>query len=273
VSGFATYEESQQGGRPAHLYTFTIGSDVYRFNSTESDLTAGGFVFDNWQIAHSEPASSTEARTKTLDVLMLARHELVGEIHSKNPTSRVLVLIQKVHRSDLNDPKFVFSGMVRNLVLLNRGLAAKFVCLPYEGRFLRRIPKASYSAQCENQLFDLNCQASRTGANLFTGTIASVSGDIVVVTGLDALKGVGWAQPGEVVVVSTGERRTVRLHAATDSLTLMFPFDVNPTGESVEVTTGCRRTLADCKRIQGHVLNYGNWPHISPKNPFETGVR
>mgnify|MGYP000279256232 CR=1 FL=1 len=129
-----------------------------------------------------------------------------------------------------------------------------------------------FSAQCPNMLYDLNCKALRS-ANLFSGgTIATVSGNQVTVPGLDAAKGVGWAALGEVVILSTGDRRLVKTHAATDTLTLLYPFDPSPLGETVEVAAGCKHDPTDCDTKFGNLPNYSGFPHIPQKNPFQSGI-
>lgn len=273
MSGFGTYEEAQQTGRPVYLYQFTTGADIYRYNSTEGALDVAGSVFEGSSLAHSEPTVSSKSRTAAVNILLPGSHDLVAGYVDRTPTEKLLVLIQRVHRGDLSDPRYVFSGAVRNVRWTKSTRRAVFICLPHEGRFSKRLPRIGFSPACPNMLFDLNCKATRGGANLFSGSVASVSGDVIVVTGIDTAKGAGWSKTGEVVVTSTGERRTIRDHSATDSLTLMFPFDVNPSGETVEVTVGCGRTLAACKAIQGDVLNFGGTPHVPTKDPFRSGVR
>jgi hypothetical protein len=65
-----------------------------------------------------------------------------------------------------------------------------------------------------------------------------------------------------------------------DVLTLSLPFAVNVAGASVEVNAGCDHTKETCRSkfqvldaINGNQVNYGAFPFVPPKNPFQVGVK
>ena len=273
MSTFISKELSQQSGEPAFLYEFQLGTTVRRFHNVEGVLDVLGNDWNKESISHDEPEVSAEARTSSLAIHLPASNVFVSEFTVKTPTAKAIVLIRRVQLAALTDPKLFFQGVVRNLRWTKGTTRAALICAPVEGRFAKRAPRVGFSSQCPNMLFDINCKASRA-ANLYTGTASAVSGRTLVVSGIDGGgRGAGWAKTGEIVVLSTGERRMVTAHVATDTLTLMYPFDVDPTGESVEVTRGCARSLAACLSIQGDVLNFGGWPHVPGRNVFMAGVK
>lgn len=270
---FSAQETSQQGGRPAYLYELTLGADVKRYTNVEGTIDSAGNLWENESISHTEPEVSADARTQTINVNLPADNAFVSNFTTRVPTESATIKIRRVHRGDLTDPKLFFRGVVRNVRLVNNTQDAQLICLTTEGRFTKKGPTRNYGPSCGWMLFDSDCKAVRSSF-LYTGLASSVSGDTLVVSGVDTgLGGAGRATGGELVVVSTQERRTIRLHAATDTITLLYALDVDPTGETVEVAMGCDRTIGTCHDVFSNGVNHGGVPYRPGRDVFRYGVR
>lgn len=269
---YGSIEASVESGQPVYLYEFTSGSDVYRLHNSEGEITALSQTWLPESIAHSEPTLGPADRMRPIQIVMTANHALVSPSVTSTRPDVTLVTIRRVHRQLLADPYIVFTGVVRNVNWRRRTAEAMLTVLPFEGRFSKRVPRIPFSGQCPLMLFGQNCKVVRASF-LYSGTASSVLNDTLVVAGLDAATtGSGWATSGEVVVLSTGERRLVRVHGPTlDTVSLLYPFDMNPSGETVEVAAGCDRLVATCNSKFSNVANFGGFPNVPGRNPFTVG--
>ena len=43
-------------------------------------------------------------------------------------------------------------------------------------------------------------------------------------------------------------------------------------GQDVDVFAGCDHTVDTCDQKFDNVINYGGWPYVPSKNPFESGI-
>ena len=58
-----------------------------------------------------------------------------------------------------------------------------------------------------------------------------------------------------------------------EDLTLLVPFVNNPVGQQIRCLAGCLLRLSvDCEAKFANVINFGGWPYVPTKNPFETGI-
>lgn len=273
MSGFETPEISVEAGRPVFLYQFTLGSTVYRRASGEDTVTADSADWEGSQISHSAIEVSPEARTQTITVTMPSTDSFPQRYVNSVPSTRASLKIYKLHRGDTSAETYLlFSGIVRTVQWGDNGRVAKILVKPIEGAMDKSVPRLGFSSQCPLMLFDANCKAVRASF-LFNGTAASVSGNEVTVTGLDASKTVGWATGGELVVTTTGERRLIKEHKATDIVVLNFPFDASPLNQSVEVAAGCDRTLGTCQTKFSNEINFGGSAFVPGRNIFATGLK
>jgi len=52
-----------------------------------------------------------------------------------------------------------------------------------------------------------------------------------------------------------------------------LPFSTSPMGQTVKCNKGCKhRVTADCLNRFANTANYGGFPYVPKKNPFQTGL-
>lgn len=134
----------------------------------------------------------------------------------------------------------------------------------------RKIPSLVVSRSCQHRLFDAGCQLDR---KTFTKIAAIVSMDGYKMT-VDTALEEQWARGGELVHVASGERIEIVDQVGSDVsqrsvITLQAkPYNAHK-GDEVEVLAGCDREIATCHDKFNNVVNFGGFPHLPTKNPFE----
>ncbi len=156
-------------------------------------------------------------------------------------------------------------------------LEAEITCNPQTNVFKRSGPRMTYSGLCDHVLYDARCKILRSGDPAgeftFTGLVSGVSGSDITVNGL-AARGAGWAITGFVQApAGAPEDKRLILAQAGDTITLLLPFSIPVAGLNVDVFAGCTHDLAICQSKFDNVINYGGFPFIPRKNPFNSTLR
>jgi hypothetical protein len=78
----------------------------------------------------------------------------------------------------------------------------------------------------------------------------------------------GWASLGDVVHLSTGERRYILAQADT-TLTLASPFVDDHPGDALAVFAGCSHAVSICRDKFANATNFGGHPEMTTSiNPW-----
>lgn len=245
--------------------------DIFRYSSGEDDIVVSA---QTWValagLRRTNISISPEARTQAIEVTMPANNAFAKRYTSSIPSSQATLQIFRVHRGDLTDTVLLFKGVVKTVKFEQSGTEAGLLVVPLEGGMAKALPRIDFGAQCSHMLFDARCKVA-SGSFRYQGIVGGVSGATLTVAGLDGSKGVGWATAGEVVRAN-GDRRMVIRHVATDTLRLLFSFEDDPTGETVDVYAGCDHVIGTCQSKFANEINFGGCPFIPTKNPFSTGL-
>jgi uncharacterized phage protein (TIGR02218 family) len=98
------------------------------------------------------------------------------------------------------------------------------------------------------------------------GTVAAINGRSITVTIADAQPD-GWYNLG-LVKIASGVERFIETHVGSQ-LTLSKAFDGLTIGASVTIYPGCDRSKETCFNKFDNILNYGGFPYIPIKNPYD----
>ena len=267
---YSDFEESVEGGRPIELYTFTTGSTVVRYTSAEDTISILGNTYFSRPIRRTSPVVAQEDRRQTLEITIPANDVVATPYLGVPPSDKTEVEITSFHRTD-TDLVTVWKGKVVGAGFINDGNICKMQTVTIESAMSRSIPRFKYQSQCNHVLYDGRCQVSKASFT-YTGTVGAVSGNTIEVVGLEASKGAGWAVGGYVQIVGSTDYRLVRVQSG-DTLTIPLPFADSPSGAIANVVAGCKHTTDDCENKFSNLINYGGFPHVPSKNPFQVGTR
>ena len=263
-------EGSIESGRPIEVYIFTVGTTIYRFTSAAEEVTVGGNLYSPVTISREAISLGTEDRSSAM-VVNVSGDNPVAQLFTRNsPTNKIILEIIRVHFADLTDTRSIWKGEVAEVQWYKNTAEARIMCRPVEGAADAATPRYDSGIQCPYMLYDSFCTVAEASFK-FTGTASSVSGNQLVVSGLDGGgRGVGWATAGKIRFGS--DVRLILEHKATDTLILGSPFFMSPNGLSVDVFAGCDHTVATCNSKFANLVNFGGRPEVPVKDATRTGI-
>lgn len=265
---YSAFELSAQLGRPVELYTFTDGLTVYRYTSAEDEVAYGGETFYPRQIDRSVPKLSSDARTRVqLEITIPGEDPIATRFIGIVPAAPLQVEVLRFHRTDSPNGWIEWQGRVVNAKFENNGSSCRLFSVASERKLSRSLPNFKYHSLCNHVLYDAGCRAVKNSFK-FTAPVSSVSGRQITVTGVSAF-GASWALGG--VVEYHNDARPVVVQSG-DVLTLSLPFYDNVDGVTVDVYAGCDHSLSTCNSKFANTINFGGFPFVPTKNPFNTGL-
>lgn len=266
---FDTYEESQQSGQPVELFHFSIGVEDFRYTSAEDTITFGGNQYVSRQISRNSVKESSEGGKSRLEVELPTADSVCYRYIGIVEPSPMHLVVTRLHRGDLLDARVVWNGRLVTVAYIKNSTRAKMTFIPSESVYSRQLPHYKYQALCNHALYDDSCQADPDSFK-FTGVVSGSDGSNITVVGLTASKGVGWATGGKCI--ANGENRLI-LSQNSDEMSLSLPFRIDLDGQAIEVYAGCSHTRGTCDSKFSNAINFGGFPYVPTKNPFQVGVR
>lgn len=263
---YDTRERSVDGGAPVELYQFARGTIVQRFTSADADFELDSETFTAAVLQRGQIETSAERARNALSITCPRDFPIAELFRVTPPTEVIMLTVMRVHRGD-TDAAVIWMGRVLNCEW--SGSVARLNCEPVISSLRRVGLRRKYQRQCPHVLYMQGpgqCNVSRA-THSTVATVTAVSGLVLSVDSLASKPYAGgfveWETPaGEI------ERRFISSFAGTD-LTLSQAFQGITVGQEVTVSPGCDHTMATCQTVYANLPNYGGFPFIPSKNPFD----
>lgn len=277
-------EQAVETGRPIELYFFrnsVIITQVYAYTSGPREVTYNSQLYVPRAISRTDPEveQSDVGADQDLKVTLPATDELVNPRWiSTIPPGKDELTIFRYHASDGGTPETVtyWKGFIDSVSFTGEQAATLRVLS--EGGYLRReIPKRTYRGLCGHVLFDGGCKVARPSF-LFSVTVTAMSADGLTITvngaGISG-QAASYFLGGELHKMN-GDRRMVLTFTdgggGSGTITVMLPFSGVAIGDTLELTAGCDHVIGTCRTKFSNEVNYGGFPWIPTRNPFDAGI-
>lgn len=263
---YDTRERSVQDGAPVELYEFAVGPVVSRYTSADANITVLSQAYTSATLQRTQIETSGERARNTIRITTARDFPIAELFRVTPPTEIIAVTLKRVHRGDA-DPAVIWMGRVLNCEW--SGSVATLNCEPVSTSMRRPGLRRKYGRQCAHVLYSQG--AGQCGVNRATHstqtTVSSISGLQLQVASLASKPYPGgfveWAPAGGSI-----ERRFITGAAGT-TLTLSQAFQGIAVGATVTVSPGCDHTTATCASVYNNLANYGGFPFVPRKNPFD----
>lgn len=258
-------ETSSHSGNPIELYEFRSGVITWRYTSADQAVVYNGQTYQPISIRRSDIASSTELNKSGMDI-QVPRDNPVAQLFQQQPPGNVVsVTAYRQHRSDGETVAFwVGRILAASWPGITAVLRSESIATSVKRMGLRR----KCGAGCPHVLYGPGCHVNQLTYKT-TDAVAAIAGNQITVPA--AAGQANGYYDGGFVYWQTGagviDYRMIDSHAG-DVLTLMFPVNGLPVGDSVDIYPGCNRTLDDCENKYGNHEEYGGWPFGPAINPF-----
>lgn len=269
---FDQIEISQDDGKPQFLYHFQLNDKHWRYTSGMANPNAAqGYVDmdgERWYeqpISHSSVRQVGDTKSETCNVTMPNNLPIPAMFNTTPPSSAILLEIKCYHRGD-SQVATVFVGEVVevNQPTPNRAdLGVRQLSASLQRNGLR----LHYARLCPHTLYDVNCKAVRTP----TAAVLTETGSGLIRATAFASRPDGYFDGGYLQWVDPirgTERRAIEQHVG-NTILLFGTDDGLSVGLAVEAFPGCNKTFATCDLKFNNSLNYGGFPAMPGKSPFD----
>jgi uncharacterized phage protein (TIGR02218 family) len=264
-------ESSTERGSPIELYDLALGGTQYHFTSGAEPVTYTATDYEPLEISRDEVRVGPEQRTEVMTIVMPSAHPFAMSYARVVPGQRASLTIRRVHRTDSVDQELItlFKGIVRSVSFSDKAGTARIGVMPISGALARAVPRYTYKGMCNHVLFDSWCQQDPEEWN-YVGEASDVDANTFTISGLTGSKGNGWATGG--FATFNGDYRLI-LRQTSDSIKLLLPFNDDIDGEDVTIYTGCDHSFNVCGDKFANTINFGGFPFVPTKNPFQSGLK
>jgi uncharacterized phage protein (TIGR02218 family) len=264
---YDTVERSNDAGQPIALYEFTFGTATWRYSSDEVDTLLGTTRYTAQPISDSGVTQSGDASSDEMTVTLPKYEPVAIMLNGQPPSEKVWLTLRRMHRGEAGAP-IIWIGYVVSCKQTDN-LAVEIACKMLTAGFDRNGLRLSWGRQCPHALYDISCRVDKAAFGV-TFEVDGVQGNAVVSSDLLSFPS-GWFSngffewprfPGAV------ERRGIEIHSG-NKMTVFGVTSGLEAGDLITAYPGCSRTRSDCKMKFNNLANFGGFPHMPGKSPFQ----
>lgn len=283
---FGAYERSTYSGQPVQLYEFLRYSGgvtyYWRYNTSDRDLIYFTVPYKATAISDDGVRLSGEASSTEFKVTLPITEQFCADFRAAGspPSDSIYLRVRRAHVGDIdgldtdtpvvNIAHVIWVGSVDGITQVD-DIEAQVTCSMLATSFQRGGLRYSWMQNCPHVLyFGLTCKVDKElyRANTIAATVVGntlSSSDF-------ALFDDGWFDGGYIEFTmwprNYVERRMVKTHLG-DTLTVMGSLIGLTPGNLVSAYAGCKRTVRACVDKFNNLENYGGFPQIPGRNPFD----
>lgn len=267
---YDSYEQSVEGSRPVEIYKIILGSQEFFFNSGEDDLTVDGDVYEATEIKRSNIAMGKQSRSQVLTVEIAASTTLAQRYVGPPPGQRAVISVFRLQRTEgTGDKALIYSGTIKAVTFPKNGQFANMQCQTLEASTNRAVPRYTYMGMCNHLLYSTACGVTQ-GSFTHLGLVSLVVDNLITITGLSAS---GIDVKGGYLDDSTNTEKRQILAVSGDIVTVLLPFENDPTGTTISAFAGCDRVVtSDCAQVFSNEARFGGCAFVPGRNPFTSGI-
>ena len=264
---YAEIETSEYGGAPVELFRFAHDADIWCYSSGSVSVTHNSELYSPVSIGREGSISITgEPNKNELSIVMPQDMEVSQLYLNGSPERIVSVTVFRLH-----EPSGVYEIYWKGrIVSFNWGPSdASAKCESIFSSIKRQGLRDRYTRSCRHDLYSTGggvCEVDKSEYAVAC-TVTAVSGTSISFT-VDDLTEYDDNYFTAGMVYFSGAWRFVLSHAE-GTVTLMSAFSGLEVDDAITLYPGCDHTLAMCVERFNNVVNFGGWPWIPTKNPYE----
>jgi len=256
-------ERALEGGAPIELYWFAQGSRGYYYTNCVDDVIFNNQTYKAAPIKRAETRIEARASEDRITIEVSEDLEIARLFVPTPPTFPLWVTIYRYHEGE-NDFFYFWRGRVS--AAERRDYICTFECENILASTRKKGLRRKFGIQCNHMLYDPRCGVSEA-AYQFDTTIVGINRRIVTVASTNNAP-TDYYLAGRMRLARTGDVRFIVQHNNND-LRLNASFSDARPGDVVSLFAGCDHTFTTCVTKFNNGINYGGFPYIPTKNPFE----
>lgn len=267
---YTAYDSSAQSGSPLYLVQFSNSSGDWYFNQGVNFIT---YNSQTWEPAPFNVGSINHSNDFTKDTISITaprNHTFFADLLADSYARITTVTVFRGHLQD-GDSEYVVYWKGRIASVSAKKDEVELKCDPVFTSLKRPGLRARFQKTCRHALYSGACGLNAAGLSS-TGTVTSVTGTTLIVTGADAL-GSGYftggmigTSSGELLFILSQSGTTLKLMRISSAFTQEF---IDSSGSlTVDLYPGCDHTINTCISKFNNLANFGGFPWIPNKNPM-----
>lgn len=264
---FDSAERSNYGGIPTMLYEFSLGPNKWRYSSGIEDITLGADVYSAAAISDSGIIQSGDVSNDDFTVTMPAGLPFASLFLGTPPSESVYLTCRRMNRGESEAP-ILWVGQVRSTKRISQ-IAIEVVCKMLTASLNRNGLRLSWGRGCPHALYDINCRVNPADFGIAI-QVQGLTGATIISSSLTVIPD-GYLAGGYfewTIMAGVQERRAIEGHTGS-VLTVLGTTDKLSVSTWITVFPGCDRTSSTCSMKFNNLSNYGGFPHMPSKSPFD----
>ena len=264
---FDSRETSVESGQPVKLYEFQLGNTRWRYTAGDRVVIYGTQTFEPLAISDDGVRQTGQTSADEFTIRMPANCPVVELFRGAPTSNEVYVVVRERHHGE-TDARVYFNGSVRGMRRRSPE-SAELKCESNVASLDRAGLRLGYSRNCTHTIYDAGCGVS-PALHKYNGVVTAVTGATIEAAAWD-VPADGFFAGGYVEWPIGGgeyERRGVDKHVG-GVLTVIGGADGIAVGVTVAAFPGCPRTIAVCDSRFANAANFGGFPKIPGKSPFD----
>ena len=267
---YPSQESAESTGQPVEIYYFSHGAQAWGYTSASHAASPpvptplDSVPYLPAAIKRNALAQSSEAGRNTLMLDVPRDLDVLRVFRGVPPPGAIFVTVARYQqRDDAFESVILWSGRVLGVSWSANG--ARMECESASVSLARNGLRQLYARTCTHVLYDSLCKAVPVPVpnavfNVAGSTLALAPGSMVP----GEFSG-GWLES------PSGEKKTMIVGNTDTNVTLLLLADFS-VGDPVRLYRGCDKTMGICSARFNNLPNYGGFPFIPNKNPFNAGV-
>ena len=286
---YQALDESIQDGQPIELYRFSNNEEVFTLTSGQEEVEFDSETYVPTPMSRANTLLTSIEASSTLEITMPSTEDFVRRYINTVPASLDSVIVRRFHSTDGGTPEVIvlLSGVVSSVTFKND--LASIVVDRGTADLDQTIPKQSSRGNCNHIHYDNRCKVAIGSFSLIGDVSAILDGGFTIDInfGVNVVAATGFAFSAQMTDDPTYfdvghlERGSFEFRmmqsiddqgSNTGRLGLLVPFQTISVGSAMRMAAGCSHTVSACVNKFSNIINYGGFPFVPERNPFEDGV-
>ena len=259
---YSAIESSVNQGAPIELYLFVRGTQEWYFSSCANSVTYLTKEFEPTSIRRDRVKQDTDPFKNDLRVTFPRENEFANEFLNYAPEQ---VTTLTIYRGHAGDSEFISYWKGR---IIGAEISGNEITINCESVFtsIRRPGlRAVFEYTCRHSLYGVNCRASASSYEI-SGNVSSISSDGLTIEIPESSSTDGYYTGG---IFSFGSTSRFIISHTGINIVLSRPINGLIIGDACKIYPGCNHARDTCKNKFNNLDNYGGFPWIPTRNPFD----
>lgn len=261
---YGSYESSIDSGSPIELYEFTQGGNRWYFTSHANPIEKDNNTYLPSPMTRGKIKLTSDVMKDSLKLSFPRGDAFAGQFLGFSPEKPTTVTILRGHITDPSED-FVVYWKGRIIGASAGGNKIDVDCESIYTSIKRPGLRARFEYNCRHVLYGGGCNLNREAFKV-SSVIGGLSGGLWVT--LEPTGKPDGYFTGGMLVSSQGATRFISAHVG-DQLTISRPDPELEVGEPIDLYPGCDHLKTTCKNKFNNLDNFGGFPYIPVRNPFD----